>query len=124
MNILNESFDYLTNNGYNPNYLGDSAVRFSVSGITCLLFWDVSDSNFLKIDARYEISQFNTTTEALLRKCNKINKERKVIKAHIDYDENVLILSAEVLLDLTPEIESLLHRLISMITGTSLILMM
>ncbi|MDR0982646.1 MAG: hypothetical protein LBM07_05315 [Culturomica sp.] len=122
MNIIQQSFDFLSINNYQPINIGNSIIKFTASGINCLLFWDIKDVSYLKIDARFELSQFDATTETMLKKCNRINKERKVIKAHINYDDDVLILSTEVLLDDSPEVDSLLGRLISMITTSILML--
>ena len=113
MNIISEAYDYFKSKGYGPVMLTNRLIRAEVEGLVLLFNWDDSDESFIKMDAFFSKEQFNASDLSLLLKCTALNKQMKVIKCYVD--EKKVVFSAEILLDTTPEIESLLDRLIGML---------
>lgn len=119
MTFLERCEEVLRNEGYCPEFIADKLLRFKVRGMNCFLPDNFGDTDFLKIDLGLSAGSA-VSRDRLLEIANKINSDRKVVKMSID-DDNDVLLSAEILLDQSPEPKDVLPRLIDMLSEAALL---
>lgn len=114
MNIAQEAFNFLKREGYLPTQIG-SLVQFKAQGLSYLIWWTEEDPYFFKLDARFSLHQFDTTVNDMLIRCNKLNSNWKIAKAMVIEEDDAIVVTTEILLDSTPEIQDILIRLMGII---------
>ena len=114
MNIKERAKLFLKIKGYPFNDFG-KIIRFEANGFNFLLTHNSEDESFFKIVALFsKKGNFDGLSDLeLLLKANKLNRERKVVKAIVEEED--IQLTTEILLDKSPEIEDIMDRMIVMI---------
>lgn len=117
-NIKENSRVYLKMSGYSVSDFGN-ILNFRANNINYLIEYDANDPSFYRLIAIFGIDNFKHLSEyQILKKLNAINAKRKVVKASLN--EDGIYLTAEILLDSSPEVEDFLGRLIHLISVTAL----
>lgn len=115
MKIIEQCEQWFKDEGYPCTLVLPTLLRAKYEGLIILIPDSGNDVSFFKVDARFDANQFEGATRLrLLEAASKVNEERKVVKAYIE-DNDDLVLTTEVLLDETPEIGDILPRLLSML---------
>ncbi|MCK0205028.1 hypothetical protein [Ornithobacterium rhinotracheale] len=120
MNLLEQAFIYLSSRGYEPRKVGLNSLRFQVDEIIYTLDLNPNDKKTLSLRVLFDLDELDESEISILRKINKLNLERRIVK--FIATEDSLLIAAETLLDLTPEIGSLLNELITLLRMNILLL--
>ena len=98
-------------------------LHFQYQGGSFLVADNSGDSQFFQLIMpniyQGEVSERNH----MLEMCNKINEDKKVVKAHIT-DDNRVWLSTEILIDNTPDVDDFFDRLLQMLHQSRMEFMM
>lgn len=112
--IKEQIMNYLSEEGLRPQE-EEYGIYFRYQMLSFLIHWDEDDANFLKISLPGIFKTDENNRADALEASNVVNIERKVVKA-IVFDDNVW-LTAEQLLDTTPDFGDIIPRTIGMLTG-------
>lgn len=89
-------------------------LHFQYQGGSFLIMDNSSDAQFFQL-LMPNIHEGDASERArILEMCNKINADKKVVKAHVT-DDNHVWLSTEILLDHTPDVDDFFVRLLQML---------
>lgn len=98
-------------------------LHFQYQGGSFLVADNSGDSQFFQLLMpniyEGEVSERNR----ILEMCNKINGDKKVVKAHIT-DDNRVWLTTEILIDNTPDVDDFFDRLLQMLHQSRMEFMM
>lgn len=108
-------FDYLKEQGLCPQ-LKDEVIIFKYQMCTFIFFVDDDDEKFfrLALPGIYDVTEDNRIS--VLEAINEVNKKLKVAKAFIP-DDDVWV-SAETLMDDTPELDDFVPRILNILLGS------
>jgi hypothetical protein len=112
MTIKEQINEFLCNEGLRPQE-EDFGFYFRYQMLNFLIHWDEEDELFLKISLPGIFSTDENNRIDALEAINTVNIERKVVKGLI-YDDSVW-LTAEQLLDTTPNFEDIIPRTLGML---------
>jgi len=104
--------NYLKEQGFCPQ-LDDDVIVFKYQMCTFVFFVDDDDDKFfrLALPSIFDVTEDNRIS--VLEATNELNKRLKVVKAFIPNDE--VWLSAETLMDETPELDDFVPRILSIL---------
>lgn len=107
--------NYLKEQGLCPQ-LNDGVIIFKYQMCTFIFFVDDDDEKFfrLALPGIYDVTEDNRIS--VLEAINEVNKKLKVAKAFIP-DDDVWV-SAETLMDDTPELDDFVPRVLSILLGS------
>ena len=112
MNIIDELYEYLANEGLRPQK-EEYGIFFRYQMLNFGVFWDEEDAHFLRISIPNIFDVDDNNRFDALMVCNTLNMERKVIKAMVT--ESGVWISAEQLLDQNPVYEDIVPRTLGML---------
>lgn len=111
--------EWLRSEGIVPFRLRDEVLYFKYQRYTFFVSAPTDDQRFLQLYVMFGNDNFSHKTRSeLLEVVSQISGERKVVKAHLDEDGD-MVLSADVLLDTDPKVEDILPRLLDMLADAS-----
>ncbi len=108
-------FNYLKDEGFVPGYDEDRDIRFKYQMRTFIVSDYEDDKQFLQIMMPYIFDVTPENRRMTLEACNKINAEKKIVKAAVI--NNSVFLTTEILLDTTPEPKDFVMRMLDMLLG-------
>lgn len=108
-------FDYLKEEGFVPSYDEDKDIRFKYQMRSFVVSNYEEDKQFLQIMMPYIFDVTAENRRAALEACNKINADKKIVKAVV-MNEAVFLMT-EILLDNTPEPKAFVIRMLDMLLG-------
>ena len=109
-------FNYLKDEGFVPSYDEDRDIRFKYQMRNFIVSNYENDKQFLQIMMPYIFDVTAENRRAALEACNKINADKKIVKAVVMND--AVFLSTESLLDSTPEPKAFVMRMLDMLLGS------
>ncbi|WP_300748200.1 YbjN domain-containing protein [uncultured Alistipes sp.] len=109
-------FNYLKDEGFVPSYDEDRDIRFKYQMRNFIVSNYENDKQFLQIMMPYIFDVTAENRRAALEACNKINADKKIVKAVVMND--AVFLSTEILLDSTPEPKAFVMRMLDMLLGS------
>lgn len=109
-------FNYLKDEGFVPSYDEDKDIRFKYQMRNFIVSNYADDKQFLQIMMPYIFDVTAENRRAALEACNKINADKKIVKAVVMND--AVFLSTEILLDSTPEPKAFVMRMLDMLLGS------
>ena len=109
-------FNYLKDEGFVPGYDEDRDIRFKYQMRNFIVSNYENDKQFLQIMMPYIFDVTAENRRAALEACNKINADKKIVKAVVMND--AVFLSTEILLDSTPEPKAFVMRMLDMLLGS------
>ena len=109
-------FNYLKDEGFGPSYDEDRDIRFKYQMRNFIVSNYENDKQFLQIMMPYIFDVTAENRRAALEACNKINADKKIVKAVVMND--AVFLSTEILLDSTPEPKAFVMRMLDMLLGS------
>ena len=109
-------FNYLKDEGFVPSYDEDRDIRFKYQMRNFIVSNYENDKQFLQIMMPYIFDVTAENRRAALEACNKINADKKIVKAVVMND--AIFLSTEILLDSTPEPKAFVMRMLDMLLGS------
>lgn len=110
--IKEDISEYLAQEGLRPQ-VEDFGIYFRYQMLNFLIHWDEDDALFLKISVPSIFETDENNRGDALEALNTVNIERKVIKGFIV--ENAVWLTAEQLLDTTPNYDDIIPRTLTML---------
>lgn len=113
MNVKELMREYLQEEGYKVKE-EDFGLAFRYQGRNIIFYDNSDDETFfcLVMPAIYDAT--DEEIERVLKACNIVCSERKVIKANLS-NENDVWLNFEILIDTTPELSDIVPRALSML---------
>lgn len=109
------AFNWLQNEGYRPYVDSDGDVAFKVEGYNYYVISYTDDDNYLSLLLPGIITIGDGEYAAGIIAANKICREKKVVKAYLGKNDDVVNLSIEMFLDNSPEVGNIMERSIRML---------
>ncbi|MDE7411700.1 MAG: YbjN domain-containing protein, partial [Paramuribaculum sp.] len=111
--IMNIYKAWLKQHGINFNDL-PFGLLFQHQGGNFLIADNSGDTQFFQLLMPKIHNGNDSERNRLIELCNKINEDKKVVKAHVT-DENEVWISTEILIDNTPDVDDFFDRLLQML---------
>ena len=89
-------------------------LHFQYQGGSFLVADNSGDSQFFQLLMPNIYEGNDSERMRVLEMCNKINEDKKVVKAHLT-DDNHVWLTTEILIDNTPDVDDFFDRLLQML---------
>lgn len=111
------AYNWLQDEGYRPYVDSDGDVAFKVEGYNFYVLSYADDDNFLSILLPGIISIADGEYAAGIIAADNICRSKKVVKAYLNSDNDLINLSIEMILDNNPEIGSIMERSIRLLNN-------